>query len=468
MATHNRAPIPTRDAVTTIQSDGSRPFMYPSDTHGRFTWSRRIVAYTLITFYLSLPWIKINGYPAVFLDIAQRRFHLFGLTFAAQDMWLLFFVITGLGFTLFFITALLGRIWCGWACPQTIYLEHIFRRIEVLIEGDAFARRTLDEAPWNFTKIRKRLLKHTLYFITSFILTHLFLAYFVSIKEVWTMISEAPTKHWGTFVFIMAYTGLTYFIFCWFREQVCIVLCPYGRLQSVLTDDDTVTIGYDSIRGEPRGKAGTPDAGDCIGCSRCVHVCPTGIDIRQGLQLECVGCTACIDACDDVMDKISRPRGLISYASQNALLRKPTRVIRPRIILYGFFLLVGASVASWAISTLKPANLGVTRMIGAPYIIDNHAIRNQYLVRIVNKRNTTTHFVVHLKNTPPGITQSGLTSGIDIAALSEVAAPLILQQDDKYYKGAFIFNIELEDGNHSFSLTRSTEFLGPDPSFKLK
>ena len=226
MATHNRAPIPTRDAVTTIQSDGSRPFMYPSDTHGRFTWSRRIVAYTLITFYLSLPWIKINGYPAVFLDIAQRRFHLFGLTFAAQDMWLLFFVITGLGFTLFFITALLGRIWCGWACPQTIYLEHIFRRIEVLIEGDAFARRTLDEAPWNFTKIRKRLLKHTLYFITSFILTHLFLAYFVSIKEVWTMISEAPTKHWGTFVFIMAYTDLRTLFFAGLENKYVSFFAP--------------------------------------------------------------------------------------------------------------------------------------------------------------------------------------------------------------------------------------------------
>ncbi len=468
MQTHPHATAPTRDSVTTILSDGSRPFIYPSDTRGTFTTARRIVAYTLIVFYLSLPWIKINGYPAVFLDIALRRFHLFGLTFAAQDMWLLFFVITGLGFTLFFITALLGRVWCGWACPQTIYLEHIYRRIEVLVEGDSLKRRALDEAPWNAEKISKRVIKHGLFFITSLILTHLFLAYFVSIREVWKMITSAPTEHWGTFVFIMAYTGLTYFIFCWFREQICIVICPYGRLQSVLTDDDTITIGYDSLRGERRGKAGAPGAGDCISCNRCVSVCPTGIDIRQGLQLECVGCTACIDACDNVMDRLKRSRGLIRYASQNKLLRKPTRFLRPRVILYGFFLVIGASVASWAISTLKPANLGVTRMVGAPYIMDAHTIRNQYLVRIVNKRNTSTQFLVHIKNAPEGLVQSGLTTSLEIPALSEVAAPLILQQTDTTYKGAFLFTVELEDSTHSFLLKRATEFLGPDPQFNLK
>ncbi len=462
MAVPAQAPRPNRDSVTTIREDGSRPFMFPADTRGRFTLARRIVAYGLIAFYLSLPWIKINGYPAIFLDVAERRFHLFGLTFAAQDMWLLFFVITGLGFSLFFITSLLGRVWCGWACPQTVFLEHVFRRIEVWIEGDAVARRALDAAPLTAGKIAKRVTKHAAYILTSAILTHLFLAYFVSLPEVWDMVRHAPSEHWSAFVFMMAYTGLTYFIFCWFREQVCIVICPYGRIQSALNDDNTVTIGYDALRGEPRGKVGTAGAGDCIACNKCVQVCPTGIDIRQGLQLECVACTACIDACDDVMTRLNKPRGLIRYDSQNGLLKKPTRWVRPRTLLYLFLLLVGASVASWAISTIKPANIGVTRMVGAPYIIDGEHIRNQFLVRLVNKRNTPTRFVLDLKNEPDHLRQSGFSGPIEVPALGEVTAPLILQQLRHEYQGPFNFTVHIEDDKHSFQLERKVEFLGPE------
>ena len=462
MAVPAKPQLPNRDSVTTIRTDGSRPFMFPADTHGRFTLARRIVAYSLIAFYLSLPWIKINGYPAVFLDVAQRRFHLFGITFAAQDMWLLFFVITGLGFSLFFITALLGRVWCGWACPQTVYLEHIFRRIEVWIEGDAVARRTLDEGPWTPEKISKRVGKHAAYLVVSAVLTHGFLAYFVSVPQVWTMVRSAPTENWSVFVFMMAYTGLTYFIFCWFREQVCIVICPYGRIQSALSDDNTVTIGYDIRRGEPRGKAGTEGAGDCVACNRCVHVCPTGIDIRQGLQLECVGCTACIDACDDVMDRVHRPRGLVRYDSQNRLNGRPTRWVRPRTILYFALLLVGASVASWAISTIRPANFLVTRMTGAPYIVDATTVRNQYFVRLVNKRNVPTRFVLNLQNSPSALRQSGFDTPLDVPPLGEIAAPLILQQSRADYRGPFHFTVRVTDEQNSFRLERAIEFLGPE------
>jgi cytochrome c oxidase accessory protein FixG len=462
MAAPAHSQLPNRNSVTTIRTDGSRPFLFPADSHGRFTLARRITACALIAFYLSLPWVKINGYPAVFLDVAERRFHLFGLTFAAQDMWLLFFVITGVGFSLFFVTALLGRVWCGWACPQTVYLEHVFRRIEVWIEGDAVQRRALDAAPWTAEKIRKRVLKHAVYLLVSAVLTHGFLAYFVSVPEVWAMVRAAPSEHWSTFVFMMAYTGLTYFIFCWFREQVCIVICPYGRIQSALTDDHTVTIGYDALRGEPRGKAGTEGAGDCVACNRCVQVCPTAIDIRQGLQLECVGCTACIDACDDVMTRLHRPRGLIRYDSQNGLNGKPTRWVRPRTLLYALLLSVGAGVAGWAISTIKPANLGVTRMVGAPYIVDRDYIRNQFLVRLVNKRNTPARFVLALEHAPAHLRQSGFDGAIEVPALGELAVPLILQQPRQDYRGPFNFAVRVQDERASFHLERMVDFLGPE------
>lgn len=462
MAVPAHAPRPNRDSVTTIREDGSRPFMFPADTRGRFTWARRAVAYSLVAFYLSLPWIKINGYPAIFLDVAERRFHLFGLTFAAQDMWLLFFVITGLGFSLFFITSLLGRVWCGWACPQTVFLEHIYRRIEVWIEGDAVARRALDAAPLTAGKIAKRVFKHAVYILVSAVLTHLFLAYFVSVPEVWAMVRSAPAEHWSAFVFMMAYTALTYFIFCWFREQVCIVICPYGRIQSALTDDNTVTVGYDAIRGEPRGKAGTEGAGDCVACNKCVQVCPTGIDIRQGLQLECVGCTACIDACDDVMVKLQRPRGLIRYDSQNGLQKKPTRWIRPRTVLYAILLCIGAGVAAWAVSTIKPANFGVTRMIGAPYIIDGGFVRNQFLVRLVNKRNRPVRFTLAVEDAPAHLRQSGFAEAIEVAALGETATPLILQQPRQDYRGPFHFTVRVQDERGTFHLERKVDFLGPE------
>jgi cytochrome c oxidase accessory protein FixG len=464
--------LPNLDTVTTIRADGSRPFLFPADTHGRFTRARRVTAFFLIAFYLSLPWIKINGYPAVFLDLAERRFHLFGLTLAAQDLWLLFFVITGLGFSLFFVTALLGRIWCGWACPHTVFLDHVYRRIEGWIEGDAVQRRALAAAPLSTGKLFKRVLKHALFILVSAIITHLFLAYFVSLPEVWAMMRAAPAEHWSAFAFMAISTGILYFNFAWFREQLCIVICPYGRIQSALIDDHTLVIGYDTKRGEPRGKirhasAGLPDEamaklGDCVDCFRCVHVCPTGIDIRQGLQMECVGCTACIDACDDVMTRLHRPRGLIRYDSQNAFAGRVTRWLRPRTVLYGVLLFIGATVATWALSTVRPASFGVTRMMGAPYIVDENFIRNQFLVRVVNKRNVPTRFVLVVRNAPADLRQAGFTGVLDLPPLGEVATPLILQQPRAVYTGPFRFEVRVQDERLTYHLERAVEFLGPE------
>lgn len=459
---------PTIDSVTTIGADGSRYDIHPADVHGRFTSARRWSGWALIAFYLVLPWIPVNGHPAVFLDIADRRFHFFGYTLAAQDSWLLFFGVTGLGFALFFITALFGRLWCGWACPQTVYLEHVYRVIERWIDGDAPARRALRAAPLTAGKAAKRIAKHTLYIIVSLLITHLFLSYFVSLPEVWHMMRSSPREHWAAFLFVFIAAGILYFNFAWFREQLCIVICPYGRLQSALTDDHTMVIGYDTKRGEPRGKLGTPGAGACVDCNRCVQVCPTGIDIRHGLQLECIGCAACIDACDEVMKKVRRPTGLVRYDSFVGLGGGRTRWVRPRTVVYLILLVIGIAVAAFAFSTVKPASFLVYRMSGAAYFVDKADVRNQFLVRIVNKLSRPETFLVTLKGLPPGVRQTGFTEPVTFAALQEQVAPLVLTVDRKDYTGSFYFTVRVEDAARTYQLSRKVEFLGPDPRLLLE
>jgi cytochrome c oxidase accessory protein FixG len=453
---------PTVDSVTTINEDGSRYFLHPADSRGDFLLWRRISAWALIIFYLAAPWVPVDGYPAVFLDVAHRRFHFFGYTLAAQDAWLLFFLVTGLGFSLFFITALLGRIWCGWACPQTVFLEHVYRRIERLIEGDAPARRAMDLAPLSRAKFAKRTVKHAAFIAVSLVIAHLFLAYFVSIPELWGYMRSSPGEHWAAFVFVFLFAGILYFNFAWFREQLCIVICPYGRLQSALTDDHTLTIGYDAKRGEPRGKLGTPDAGACVACNRCVQVCPTGIDIRHGLQLECIGCAACIDACDEVMAKVHRPTGLIRYDSFAGLGGGRTKWIRPRTLVYAVLLFIGAAVATFAFRSIKPANFLVFRMGGGAYFVDRDVVRNQFMVRLLNKRSDAAAFAVEVE-IPPYVHRSGLEQPVTLAAMDEQVAPLVLTVDRARYAGSFKFLVRVRDVAGQFTLQREVEFLGPDP-----
>jgi cytochrome c oxidase accessory protein FixG len=461
-ASSAKAPRPDRDSVTTIRADGSRLILHPADSRGRWLRLRRVSAWALILFYLSLPWIPVNGHPAVFLDVAERRFHLFGATLALQDAWLLFFLISGLGFSLYFVTALLGRVWCGWACPQTVFLEHVYRRIERLIEGDAVARRRLDLSPWTPEKVIKRGGKQVAFVVASALVAHLFLAYFVSIPQLWSMMHIAPGEHWSAFVFTGIFTAALYFNFAWFREQLCLIICPYGRLQSVLVDDHTLAIGYDTNRGEPRGKAGTPNAGACVDCNRCVQVCPTGIDIRQGLQIECIACAACVDACDEVMIKLERPKGLVRYDSQAGFTGGRTRWLRPRIVLYALLLVVGAGVASWAVSGVRPANFAITRMQGAPYFIEAASIRNQYLVRLVNKRDVPARFVLTLDAGGVPTTLIGMESALEVGPLAEEVRPLIVESPRAGFPGMFPLRITARDEAETFSLVREIEFVGPD------
>ncbi|TVR46748.1 MAG: cytochrome c oxidase accessory protein CcoG [Puniceicoccaceae bacterium] len=454
---------PNRDSVTTIRDDGSRLILHPADVRGRYTLWRRLTAVVLIAVYALLPWIPVGGAPAVFFDVRQLQLHFFGLTLAPQDFWLGFFLITGLGFTLFYITALLGRVWCGWACPQTVFLEHVFRRVERWIEGDATARRRLDEAPWTARKAALRTLKHGCFILLSAVIAHVFLAYFVSLPEVWQMITHSPLEHWGTFVFMVVASGILYFNFAWFREQLCIIICPYGRLQSALVDDDSMVIGYDEGRGEPRGKLNTPGAGDCIDCFRCVQVCPTGIDIRQGLQLECIGCANCIDACDEIMDRVGRPRGLVRYDSQNGLAGRVRKIFRPRLAIYTLLLCAGAAALVASLSTLQPATVNAIRMPGGPYYVDTDQVRNQFLLRVTNKRREPLALEITVEAAATGIALDGATRRFEVPPLDEVRQPVVVTVPRSEYAGPFRMTLRVRSAEAGVDLSTNVQFLGPDP-----
>jgi len=454
---------PNLDSVTTINADGSRYFIHPADVRGRWTFLRRASGLLLIAVYAALPWIRINGQPAVFLDVAHRQFHFFGFTLAPQDLWLLFFMITGLGFSLFLVTALSGRIWCGWACPQTVFLDHVFRRIERWLEGDGPARRALDAAPWTPGKAFRRILKHAIYLLFSLAIAHLFLAYFVSLPNLYEMARHAPAQHWGAFLFVMALSGLLYFNFAWFREQFCIVLCPYGRLQSALIDDHSVVIGYDEKRGEPRGKATDPANGDCIDCRRCIQVCPTGIDIRQGLQLECIGCSNCIDACDQIMDRLQRPRGLIRYDSLNGFAGRVTRLFRPRILVYGLLLALGTAAFGLSLTRLRTATISVTRMPGSAFYEEQGTLRNQFMVRILNKLAQPTAVTVTASAAAlPELRAIGFESEMAIGPRAEIQRPLIVTLPSAAWRGAGTLQITFTRADGKVIETKTMPLLGPD------
>ncbi len=455
---------PNLDSVTTINQDGSRYFLHPADVEGKWTLLRRIFGFLLIAIYVALPWIPINGAPAVFFDIENRRFHVFGLTLVPQDLWVMFFGITGLGFTLFFVTALLGRLWCGWSCPYTVFLDHIFRRIERLIEGDAPARKKLAAAPWTAGKVTKRVIKHTLYALCSTLIAHVFLSYFVSLERLYGYMQEGPLANATSFGIVAFLTCVLWFCFGYFREQFCVIMCPYGRLQSALSDDDTVNIGYDEVRGEPRGKKGTTE-GDCIDCRRCVTVCPTGIDIRNGLQLECIGCAACIDACDDIMRKIDRPTGLIRYDSLKGLAHQKRRFLRPRVIAYTILGLLGLGAFGFAASKkARPytAQFAKIAMAGMPFQADAAGVRNFYQLRFYNKRNQPASFSVSLVNPPEGFILSGSEQTIEVAPGEEISRQFVAIAPADAYKGRTSITLRLTANPGDVNIEQIVTFLGPN------
>jgi cytochrome c oxidase accessory protein FixG len=313
-----------RDTIATVDASGKRIWVYPKKPSGRFHNWRAVVAAVLLTLLFGAPWVKIDGQPLMLFNIFERKFVIFGQVFWPQDFFLFaIFLITLFVFIILF-TVLYGRIWCGWACPQTIFMEMVFRKIEYWIEGDANSQRKLEAAPWNSEKILKKGFKQLIFLAISILIAHTVMAYLVGVEQVKLLVTQSPTENLAGFIGLVAFTGVFYWVFSYFREQACVAVCPYGRLQGVLLTRDSFVIIYDWIRGEPRGKLKKNDEanaalGDCIDCKLCVHACPTGIDIRNGTQLECVNCTACIDACDAVMTKIGKPTGLIRFDSHSAV-----------------------------------------------------------------------------------------------------------------------------------------------------
>ncbi len=364
------------DRLSTTDAKGRRIFIYPADVRGFFRRKRTQVQSFLVILFLILPWIKINGQQALLLDLAQRRFEIFGLSLRAHNAPLLFFVFSSAAFGLFFATAVWGRVWCGWACPQTVFIDGVFRKIERWIEGPALERRRLDAAPLNLKKLLKKAAKWMLYLVATLIVTHSFLAYFVGTEHLAKMIQRSPSENWGSFLFMLISSAVILFDFAWFREQFCTIVCPYGRFQSVLMDRGSMIVAYDVQRGEPRttpqakvlSKTHNTKLGDCVNCYRCVQVCPTGIDIRRGVQMECIACTACIDACDEVMTKVKKPTGLIRYDSLLPKTQKKKRFTF-RSGIYLLFCLGSILALSISLYLIKPVDVQILRAKGTPYTV---------------------------------------------------------------------------------------------------
>lgn len=443
-----------------IRSDGSREKVRVADVHGRFTrWRRRAFA-ALIVLYAVAPLLRVSGKPLIFLDIVNRRFYLAGRTFNASDAYLIFFLLAGGILAIFLATALFGRLWCGWACPQTVFLEGIFRPVERWLEGSKHEQLRLAKQPMNLRKARILFTKHAIYLAAALLVSHIFISYFVSLDQLRHWVFETPREHWTAFVWMGAITGGLYFNFAWFREQTCLILCPYGRLQSALTDDDTVVIGYDVQRGEPRGSLHTEGAGDCVDCLRCVEVCPTAIDIREGLQLECIGCAACIDACDDVMTRVGRPIGLVRYDSLNGLAGQPKRFTRPRVLAYAaaVIALFGTGAAFGA--ARHPFEATLIRQTSAPYVIEDGALRNQYFVHVVNKTPRRSTFEIH-PTLPDGVTAIVPIPSVELDSLTDMRLPLVVSMPAASYTHEFEVVVDTVDRATGQTVTSQLRFIGP-------
>lgn len=384
-----------RDSIGTITEEGKRAWVFPKKPSGKFYEYRKYVSYVLLAFLISAPFIKIGGNQFLMFNVLERRFNIFGFPFWPQDFHLfVIMMIIGVVFVLFFTVAF-GRIFCGWICPQTIFMEMVFRRIEYWIDGDRGKQIRLSKMPWNAEKIRKRVLKWFVFFIISFLIANVFLAYLIGSDRLIQYIMDGPLNHISTLISLLIFTGVFYFVFAWFREQVCIIACPYGRLQGVLLDNKSIVVAYDHKRGEKEaGRAKfkknedrpATGKGDCIDCFQCVHVCPTGIDIRNGTQLECVNCTACIDACDHMMESVNLPKGLIRYASEDNIEKKAKFKFTPRLKGYTAVLFILISVLVGMLFLRNDVEARILRLPGQLYEHKgNNIISNVYTFKLVNK-----------------------------------------------------------------------------------
>ena len=440
--------------------------VYPREVHGRFALLRVSAVLGLLGLYYALPWLQWSGRQAVLLDLPARKFYIFGLTLWPQDFPLLTLLLISAALALFFFTALAGRLWCGYACPQTVWTE-VFLWIERHIEGSRIRQMRLDQGPLNLRKLRIKAAKHTVWILFSLWTGFTFVVYFTPARELAAKTLALQLGPWESF-WLLFYSFATYGNAGWMREQVCKYMCPYARFQSAMFDADTLVISYDKKRGEPRGarrpevNPGQQGLGDCINCTLCVQVCPTGIDIRDGLQYECIGCSACIDVCNDVMDKMNYAQGLIRYTTPNALAGNATRVLRPRIIIYGALLLGLLAVLLFTLANRTPLALDVLRDRNQLYRETREGlIENVYTLKVMNMDDKTRSYTLDVA----GI--DGLTVHTDQAPIKagggEVLSVPVRVRADEFKltarSSAIEFRLTTADGE--LSVNETARFLGP-------
>jgi cytochrome c oxidase accessory protein FixG len=461
-----------RDSIGTLTEDGKRAWVYPKKPSGRYYEKRKIVSYGLLIFLFIAPFIKIGGNQFLMFNVLERRFNIFGFPFWPQDFYL--FVISMLIGVIFvtLFTVGFGRIFCGWICPQTIFMEMVFRRIEYWIDGDRNKQRKLDRQKWDAEKIKKRLFKWFIFLIISFLIANVFLAYLISSDKLIRYITEGPFNHTGTLIPLAIFTGVFYFVFAWFREQVCIIACPYGRLQGVLLDNKSIIVAYDHKRGEAENgrkkfrKDEDREAlghGDCIDCVQCVNVCPTGIDIRNGTQLECINCTACIDECDHIMESINLPKGLIRYASEDEIEKKKKFKFTPRLKGYTavLFILTGVLIGMLMLRTDLEAR--ILRLPGQLYEHkEGNIISNVFTYKLINKTtDTISNVSFKLRKYKGEIKLVSTSDDFVVPAQGAAEGTLFIEIDKSELSGdKNKLMIEVYNGNELIETT-TVNFLGP-------
>lgn len=453
--------------LPTMNKDGSRNWIRPRMSKGDLYWKRLVVAWTLIVVFVSIPHIRIAGKPAILLDVMTRQFTFFGITFFATDAFLLLLLLLSIFLSIFLFTALFGRVWCGWGCPQTVYMEFVFRPIEQWLEGSPAKQRKLDENGPN----GRRILKYVIFLVIAFLLGNTFLAYFVGTDRLFVWITRSPFQHPSAFLVMLVVTLAVAFDFGFFREQTCLVACPYGRFQSVLLDKDSLIVAYDYKRGEPRGKAkdrkkGEPDNADnwgaCIDCNACVATCPTGIDIRHGLQMECINCTQCIDACDAIMDKIGQPRGLVKYSSQNQLESAEKKLLRGRTIAYPLLITLVFGGLMYMLGSRGTAEVTLLRGGSVPFTqMEDGTVSSQVLVKIANRTRKAQKYHIAVDG-PKGTKLIAPLNPLAVEPSVTGSSSVFLMINPKHYKdGHLKVTFIIKDLSGSFKTKMVYTLLGP-------
>jgi cytochrome c oxidase accessory protein FixG len=452
-----------RDSLATVDKAGRRRWVFAQKPKGKFYNRRTLVSLLFFAVFIALPFIYVNGNPLFLFNIPSARFILLGKVFWPQD-----FFIFGLAMVTFVViivlfTAAFGRLFCGWVCPQTIFMEMLFRKIEYLIEGDAAEQHLLKNAPWSGKKIAKKATKHVAFYVLSFIIANFFLSYIIGVHELHNIITQPVSTHIGSLASITVFSGVFYGVYAFFREQVCTVVCPYGRLQSVLLDNNSMIVAYDYKRGEPRGKYSKTnhDLGDCIDCLQCVKVCPTGIDIRNGTQMECVGCTACIDACNHIMEKINRPQGLIRYASEMGIKNGEKLHYSTRMKLYTALGLVLVSILATLLMTRKDIDATIMRTPGMLYQERGaDSLTNLYNIKIANKTVHNIPLTLKMQNGRGAVQIIG-GGAIQVKKEDESSGTffIVLPKNAVTQRKTAIY-IDLYEGNKKIDELK-TNFLGP-------